>query len=178
MGESEADQAARLGGVIRRRRVGLGLSARHLGQRAQLSGSYVGFLESGRNKRPSIQVIASLAAALGATVDDLVNEAGFPRATRVVENTEMVTEIWPRLRNPERETLTEIGHALVRLQDRYEPAPKSVVPQESDTPEIVVLDTKTRQRRRPPLKEVEIEDVHETRKAASSLDSQDEGNAE
>jgi XRE family transcriptional regulator, master regulator for biofilm formation len=118
MGTGDGFSAIRLGEAIQRRRKAIGLSARHLGQRAGISGSYVGFIEAGRNQRPSVQVIAQLAAALDVSVDDLLREIGLPSA-RKLEPTNRVEELWPRLRTAERETVVRIVEAVLDLQDRY-----------------------------------------------------------
>lgn len=65
-----------LGGWIRERRSAQGVSQRELADRASMSRSYLCDLERGRGKQPSMNVLQSLARALGEDPDELLRQAG------------------------------------------------------------------------------------------------------
>ena len=63
-----------LGDRIRQRRADTGLSAAELARRAAISKGYLSVIERGGSVRPSADVLARLATALGTTIADLLGQ--------------------------------------------------------------------------------------------------------
>lgn len=64
-----------LGERVRRRRKELGLTAKELARLVGVSASYISQLEHGKQDRPSLDVLGTLASALGVAVAELLGEA-------------------------------------------------------------------------------------------------------
>jgi len=69
-----------LGVRIRRRRKAMGLTAKELARIAEVSASYVSQLEHGKQDHPSLEVLGSLARALGSSVSELLGDEATPAA--------------------------------------------------------------------------------------------------
>lgn len=72
--EARAHGDETLGQRIRRRRKALDMTAKDLARAATISASYVSQLEHGKQDRPSLEVLGSLATALGMPVAELLGE--------------------------------------------------------------------------------------------------------
>jgi transcriptional regulator with XRE-family HTH domain len=89
-----------IGAALRRIRLDDGRTLREVSQAANISMPYLSEIERGR-KEPSSEILAGLCAALGLTLLDLLNEAGFEAqlaGTAVVDLTDSagsVTAIAP-----------------------------------------------------------------------------------
>ena len=69
-------------------------------------------MESGRSTRPSVQVVAQIAAALDVPMDDLVRDMGLPLAPSAAPYSK-VAQIWQQLHGPSRRTYLDVGESLV-----------------------------------------------------------------
>lgn len=72
---SETSTRSRFGNAIRRRRAEVGISQEELAQRAGMTRTYVGEIETGR-RNPALLNIEKLARALGVSVAVLFSEYG------------------------------------------------------------------------------------------------------
>jgi len=72
-----------IGAALRRIRLDDGRTLREVSQAANISMPYLSEIERGR-KEPSSEVLAGVCAALGLTLVDLLNEAGFEMRTAQV----------------------------------------------------------------------------------------------
>lgn len=68
------DIYAKIGVQVRERRLQLGLTQEELGERSELHPSYIGQIERGI-KKSSLKTLACLAAALGVSLGELLDEA-------------------------------------------------------------------------------------------------------
>ena len=134
----EKTQTQLLADAIRKHRKARHWSANTLSLKAGLSASYVALLESGRSTRPSVQVVAQIAAALDVPMDDIVRDMGLPLAVSAASHNR-VTEIWQQLHGPSRRTYLDIGESLMALQDAYEDEPHSRMAA-SDPAQLVIAE--------------------------------------
>ena len=81
-----------LGDRIRQRRADTGLSAAELARRAGISKGYLSVIERGRSVRPSGDVLARLATALGTTIADLLGQEVRPRAATIPPSLQQFAE--------------------------------------------------------------------------------------
>ena len=80
----------RLGGVVKKARLELGISQPELARRTHLSTSYISYLESGKFEEIGIAKLAAIVDALELSADRLLTDAGYldrktatpPRASR------------------------------------------------------------------------------------------------
>ena len=134
----DKSQTQLLADAIRKHRKARHWSANTLSLKAGLSASYVALLESGRSTRPSVQVVAQIAAALDVPMDDIVRDMGLPLAVSAASHNR-VTEIWQQLHGPSRRTYLDIGESLMALQDAYEDEPHSRMAA-SDPAQLVIAE--------------------------------------
>lgn len=82
MTRSKQGNQQHLGAAIKRLRQELGVSASELARRAELSRSYISYLESGRFKDVGLDKFSRLATALEVSADQLLIAAGYLPPTR------------------------------------------------------------------------------------------------
>lgn len=118
MTEDRLDMRA-LGLALTRRREALGWTTYRLAERAGITDPYVRELEKGHGKRVGVMMLAKLARALDASMDDLLRDAGFMPVPVGRENgagddlAALLTELTPA----ERRTLFRVGQALLELRE-------------------------------------------------------------
>jgi transcriptional regulator with XRE-family HTH domain len=79
---SKQDNQQHLGAAIKRIRQELGVSASELARRAELSRSYISYLESGRFNDVGLDKFARIATALEVSADQLLAAAGYLPSSR------------------------------------------------------------------------------------------------
>jgi transcriptional regulator with XRE-family HTH domain len=71
--KSRRPEAEKFGAVVRRLREHQGLTQEELAERAEVSATYIGFIERGDNV-PTLSIILRIASALGVCAADLLRE--------------------------------------------------------------------------------------------------------
>jgi transcriptional regulator with XRE-family HTH domain len=71
--KSRRPEAEKFGRVVRRLREARGLTQEELAERAEISATYIGFVERGDNV-PTLTIIIQIASALGARPSELLRD--------------------------------------------------------------------------------------------------------
>jgi transcriptional regulator with XRE-family HTH domain len=111
--ENETFNLAALGQSIAQRRRRFGWSQAELADRARIPRSALRHLEAGQAKRVDILVVARVAWALGAGVDDVLRDAGLSTAAAPATPLEALVR---RLDPVERDALFKIGEILAGMR--------------------------------------------------------------
>jgi transcriptional regulator with XRE-family HTH domain len=118
------DGMERFGVALRRKRLEQNLSQERLADLAEMGRSHVNRIETGEIYRPEPETIDKLAAALGITTDDLLENVEPPVMLRddrgplaIDLDEDPLLQLYHRMSEPDRRRLVAIADALWRLNE-------------------------------------------------------------
>src|SRR5579884_3892878 len=103
----------RVGEAVSRRRLRLGMTQRDLAAAAGISQPHVSAIETGQSA-VGLEVMAQVARALAASVDDLLRDAGWLEGTGLEGE---LSAVYEAMSDVDRRTLIEIGRVLLEARE-------------------------------------------------------------